>query len=391
MKRLFSVFAASILALSSLFSAAAVQAAGVGDLVRCPDTSAVYYLAEDGNRYVFPNENVYFSWYPDFADVRVISCEDLAAFSIGERVEYQGGMGLLKIPSDPTVYAIESDGVLRPIPDEDSAADLYGEDWTEDVEDINEVFFVDYEVGEELDTGELPEGMVLADESGGLFRVDDAGDAEEVSVVLDTDQENVFEDHATSLEGLEERLARVIEVIQVLTTEIERLNALLAELRLVDVDVEDEADVEDVEEIEDEDGAEHDAQDAIDDAEEEITEAEEDLADDEADGQDITEGETLLASALANFALAEDMFTAGDFTAAEGYADEARHDAMRARGKAVDSIDENDHDDGEAEDQQEDTDDDDSDDEDTDDDATGDESESDDSANEGSSDSDDGD
>lgn len=51
-----------------MFPAHVVHAAGADDLVKCPDFPAVYYVGDDGARYVFPNENIYFSWYPDFSD-----------------------------------------------------------------------------------------------------------------------------------------------------------------------------------------------------------------------------------------------------------------------------------------------------------------------------------
>lgn len=340
MKRVLSMFAATALVVPSLLLAGQVRAAGVGDLVRCPDFSSVYYLAEDGRRYVFPNESVYYSWYSDFEDVRTVSCEDLASFSLGERVQYQAGTSLVKIPSVPTVYAVEPDGVLRPIPDEDTAKTLYGDDWASRVDDLSEAFFGGYDVGEELAEDELPEGMILEDEDGSLYRVDEEGDAEEIDVVLDTDEEDVFETYALPAEALEARLGKVIELLEVLTTEIERLAALLAELKLVDVEAEDEVEVEELDEIEDEAEDADDAQDAIDDAKEEISEAKLDLAEDEADGKDVSGAQAYLESAEANLADAESAFAAGDYGLAEDLADEAKHDAMWARGKAVESIDE---------------------------------------------------
>ena len=35
---------------------ATVDAAQTEDLIKCPDFSSVYYLAEDGKRHVFPND-----------------------------------------------------------------------------------------------------------------------------------------------------------------------------------------------------------------------------------------------------------------------------------------------------------------------------------------------
>ncbi len=291
MKRLLSFLAAAAIVAPSFFLVRPVSAAGAGDLIQCPDFSSVYYLAEDGNRYVFPNEGIYYSWYPDFSDVVTISCESLATFPLGERLPYQAGTRLLKIPSVPTVYAVESDGVLRPIPSEDVAEDLYGDDWADRVDDLPETFFGGYEIGDELAEGELPEGMILEDEDGTLLRVDDDGEAQEIDVVLDTDQEDVFQENAISTTGLEARIGALITRIEVLSSQIERLAELLAKLSLVKVDVEDEVEIDEVDEIESGRDAQKHSLDAIGDAKEEIADAEEEIADDEADAEDSDDAE----------------------------------------------------------------------------------------------------
>ncbi len=291
MKRLLSFIAAAAIVAPSFFLVRPVQAAGARDLIQCPEFSSVYYLAEDGKRYVFPNEGIYYSWYPDFSDVVTISCESLASFPLGERIQYRAGTRLLKIPSVPTVYAVESDGVLRPIPSEEAAKDLYGDDWADRVDDLPETFFGGYEIGEELADGELPEGMILEDEDGTLLRVDDDGKAQEIDVVLGTDQEDVFQENAISTTGLEARIGALITRIEVLSSQIERLAELLAKLSLVKVDVEDEVEIDEVDEIESGRDAQKHSLDAIGDAKEEIADAEEEIADDEADAEDSDDAE----------------------------------------------------------------------------------------------------
>lgn len=293
----------------------------------------------------------------------------------------------MKIPSDPSVYAVESDGVLREIPDEDTAEDLFGDDWAERVDDVSEAFWPSFTVGEPLEEGEVPEGTVLEDEDGNLFRVEDDGSATEVDVVLDTDDEDVLEEHALSLEEVQIRLGIAMALTRVDSeTAIAILEQLLADLKPVHVDDDDIEDVDDVDEIDDEEDNEDDADDAIGDAKEEIAEAETDIAEDEADGKDTSASEALLASAREHLALAEAAYAAGDFEAAEDHADEAKHDAMWARGKAVDSIDDEEDED---EDEDEDADGDDTDSEDESDDEDGDTDEED--EEEGDEDGDDSD
>jgi cellobiose-specific phosphotransferase system component IIA len=351
MKKMVSFFATFLL-LCSMFPAHVVHAAGADDLVKCSDFPAVYYVGDDGARYVFPNENIYFSWYPDFSEVKTISCEDLASFPIGDRLVYRPGTSLVKMPSDPSVYAVESDGVLREIPSEEVAEDLFGDDWEGRVDDVSEAFWSSFTVGEPLEAGEIPEGMVFEDSDGNLYRVGDDGSATEVDVVLDTDDEDVLQSFALSLDDVERRLGIAVALVRIdASAAIAILEELLAELKPVRVDDDEVKDVDEVDEVED-GGSEDDARDAIEDAEEEIAEAERDIAEDEADGKDITESEVLLASAQEHLDLAEAAYGVGDFAVAEEHADEAKHDAMWARGKAVDSIDDEQEDleDGEDED-----------------------------------------
>ncbi|MFH1315173.1 MAG: hypothetical protein ABIH67_02130 [Candidatus Uhrbacteria bacterium] len=138
-----------------------VQAAEVGDLVTCPDYSSVYYLADDGTRWVFPNEATYFTWYDDFNDVVEISCEELSSYGIGSVVTYRPGTRLVKIQSIDKVYAVEPGGVLRWISSETMADGLFGGHWNERIDDVQDGFWSSYTEGNALAYGEYPAGTIL--------------------------------------------------------------------------------------------------------------------------------------------------------------------------------------------------------------------------------------
>ena len=313
-------------------------AANIGDLIACPDFSTVYYLAEDGRRHPFPNENTFFSWYNDFHDVVTISCEDLAQITIGDTIVYQAGTRLVKLPSVPTVYVVEDGGVLRPLRNEAQAEALFGEDWAKRVDDLSEAFWPDFELGTELGDGEIPGGTILKDDEGELFRMKD-GEAVQIDVVLDTDQEDNLEEHALDLDEVEDRLGVAIALLHVDAEQaVAVLQDVLEKLQAFDADHDNETELDEIDELEDDDV--EDAADAIDDAQEEIAEAEGDIAEDAADGKDITASEELLEEASTHLSLAEAAYATGDFLSAEDHADEARHAAMWARGKAVDSVEE---------------------------------------------------
>ena len=118
-----------------------------GDLIRGNLTPAVYYYGADGKRYVFPNEKTYKSWYADFSAVKHVSDADLQALPIGGNVTYRPGVKMVKITTDPKVYAVDAGGKLRWIKDEATATALYGADWSKNVEDVPDAFFVNYTSG----------------------------------------------------------------------------------------------------------------------------------------------------------------------------------------------------------------------------------------------------
>lgn len=182
--------------------------ATIGDLVKSEDSSAVYYWANDGERYAFPNENVYFSWYSDFDAVKEISSADLASIDFAGLVDYQAGTSLLKMPSVNTVYAVEPDGILRPIDSEEDAQALYGEDWASQVDDLSEAFFSQYQIGVAIDadTGELPQGYLMQDEDGDVCRVDASGTCVEIDDLISVELEALYERYAEDYDSVAERL-----------------------------------------------------------------------------------------------------------------------------------------------------------------------------------------
>lgn len=141
----------------------------MGDLVKCPDFSGVYYLAPNGTRAVFPNDKVYFSWYEDFSTVQLISCEDLAKYPIGKLIPYRAGTRLIKLTSLNDVYAIEPGGYLRKITSESQASQLYGSAWPTKIDDVNDAFWSSYTKGAELKTDEYPLGFTLRHAIDGTY------------------------------------------------------------------------------------------------------------------------------------------------------------------------------------------------------------------------------
>ncbi|MFA5187873.1 MAG: hypothetical protein WC460_00750 [Patescibacteria group bacterium] len=150
-KRIFTIGIVAMTILWSIGLSAftpSAQAATInsGDLIKA-STPAVYYYANDGKRYVFPNEKTFKTWYADFSSVKIITDAELSAISIGGNVTYRPGVKMVKITTDPKVYAVASNGTLRWITTASLATQLYGANWATMVDDVPDSFYVNYNVG----------------------------------------------------------------------------------------------------------------------------------------------------------------------------------------------------------------------------------------------------
>lgn len=144
MKRL-SIIAVLAMMLMPLAHASAVTILP-GMLIKASGP-AIYYYTNKNTRLVFPNEKTYFSWFNNFNTVTVIPDVQLSSITISGNVTYRPGKYLVKITTDPKVYAVDTDGSLRWVQTEAVAKALYGNNWAKMVQDIPDAFFVDYATG----------------------------------------------------------------------------------------------------------------------------------------------------------------------------------------------------------------------------------------------------
>src|SRR3989344_1919355 len=133
--------------------------AGVNDSCR-----AVYYLGGDGKRYVFPNEKTYMTWYSNFSGVMIVSSTEMRSYAIGGNVTYRPGTKMVKITTDPKVYAVAGNGTLRWVMTAAVAEALYGSGWASMVEAVSDAFFVNYTVGSDVTAaGDFDKAAEMAD------------------------------------------------------------------------------------------------------------------------------------------------------------------------------------------------------------------------------------
>ena len=127
----------------SLVPAHASALIQAGSLIKA-STPAVYYVAANGKRYGFPDLATYQTWYNDFSVVQTVSDQDLAAIGLGGMVTMKPGVRMVKIATDPKVYAVGRGGALHWVATEALATALYGATWNKQINDVPDAFFTNY-------------------------------------------------------------------------------------------------------------------------------------------------------------------------------------------------------------------------------------------------------
>ena len=154
-----------------------------GDLIKASGAAVYYYDADEDERWVFPNEKTFKTWFSDFSKVKKVTDAELAAIPIGGNIVYRSGGRLVKITTDPKVYAVQPSGELCWVMTEEVAIELWGKDWSKWVDDVPDAFFAgNYEVNEDC---AIEEAMHPA---GSLIKYKGESD---VFLVADVDGEKV--------------------------------------------------------------------------------------------------------------------------------------------------------------------------------------------------------
>lgn len=123
--------------------------------------SAVYYIGEDGKKYIFPDSKTYFTWYDDFEKVIKVGVNELDKYEDGGIMPYRSGTKLITHENTANVYAVEPNGVLKRIASAENAEELYGADWPSLVQDVIPGYFSSsYTVGGDL-YDKLPTGTLV--------------------------------------------------------------------------------------------------------------------------------------------------------------------------------------------------------------------------------------
>ena len=121
-----------------------------GQYIRSYYFDTIYYVDEYAVRHPFWDANTFFSYADSFDEVVWVTDATLPLLDLGDPMLPAVGVALIKVQTDPKVYAIDSDSVLRWIPDETTATALYGVDWADYVIDLESTIFARFTVGDDM-------------------------------------------------------------------------------------------------------------------------------------------------------------------------------------------------------------------------------------------------
>lgn len=123
--------------------------------------AAVYLIANNGKKYVFPDSTTYATWYSNFNKVQRVNSAKLDAYPDGGVVPFKPGSFLVTHQDTAKVYTVEANGVIRHIPTETVAKSIYGSYWNNLVRDVIPGFFASsYTIGDPL-ANKLPNNSLV--------------------------------------------------------------------------------------------------------------------------------------------------------------------------------------------------------------------------------------
>ncbi len=144
----------------------AINSVHVGQYIRGTHYSTVYYIDTGLLRRPFYDEQTYFTYENSFNQVNTVTDATLAALTIGKPMLPKAGVVLVKIVSDPSVFAVEGDNTiggqyLRWIPSESVATSLYGSHWADYVIDLPVTIFPQFKYRSPMTTSDVVDLSIM--------------------------------------------------------------------------------------------------------------------------------------------------------------------------------------------------------------------------------------
>ncbi|MFA6590846.1 MAG: hypothetical protein WCT21_01270, partial [Patescibacteria group bacterium] len=133
----------------------------VGYLIRSPFYSTVYQIVSGFIRRPFFDAQTFFTYQTTFNNVQRVTDATLPFLTLGSPMLPKSGVVLVKTQVSPRVYAVGDEQLLHAIPDEDTAAHLYGSNWADYVIDIPPTLMEEFTMGEPMTGDEIIDRSIL--------------------------------------------------------------------------------------------------------------------------------------------------------------------------------------------------------------------------------------
>jgi len=131
-----------------------------GYLIKLKNDKAVYFVGQDNRRHLFPNEDVYWSWFSgnwSNQNIKVVSENDFDILTLGDNVGIRSGSYLIKFSGSSAVYAVVDNKFLKPLTSQFFSL-LYQK---RPVITLPAILQSDYEAGVPLVDLSYPDGTIL--------------------------------------------------------------------------------------------------------------------------------------------------------------------------------------------------------------------------------------
>lgn len=141
-------------------------------ITKAKDTGDLYFHAADGKRYVFPDINIFKSWFGEqnLDQFEAQTKEKLYETGLGGNVTLRPGT-LMMTETDPKIYYITGNGQMKIFGNLTLLEKLYGKDYKSKIVTIPNFYFTQYEnIGSVNNPEDIPEiiANITIDQDKGL-------------------------------------------------------------------------------------------------------------------------------------------------------------------------------------------------------------------------------
>jgi hypothetical protein len=125
-------------------------------LAKLKETGDIYFYSAEGLRYIFPNNDIYKSWFGDYVPVREETIEQMSKSRLKGAVSLKPGT-LTMTESDPKIYLVGNHSTIYSLTPA-LLSELFGMDWQKKIVNLPNWFFAYYiQAGSIEVTGALPD------------------------------------------------------------------------------------------------------------------------------------------------------------------------------------------------------------------------------------------